>query len=102
MTGTLLTPPVGSAARVKAGELLRRLQRGERLGLPGSRPLPGIGPRVHELRVEDHETGISWRIVYRIDRDAILVVHWFEKRTRATPRGVAPLCRKRLRGYDRG
>jgi phage-related protein len=102
MTGTLRTPPVGPAARIRAGELLRRLQQGEPLGLPASRGLPGVGPRVHELRVEDHETGISWRIVYRIDPDAILVVHWLEKRTRATPRSVVALCRKRLRGYDRG
>jgi phage-related protein len=102
MTGTLRTPPVGTAARIKAGELLRRLQRGALLGLPDSRPMPILGRRVHELRVEDHDTAISWRIIYRIDPDAILVVHWFEKKTRATPRLVVALCRKRLAGYDRG
>jgi phage-related protein len=64
--------------------------------------MPVIGPRVHELRVQDHEAGISWRIVHRIDADAVLVVHWFEKQTRTTPRFVVALCRKRLAGYDRG
>jgi phage-related protein len=101
MTGTLRTPPVGAAARVRAGELLRRLQRGASLGLPESRPMPVIGLRVHELRVNDHEAGIDWRIVHRIDPDAILVVHWFAKKTRTTPRRIVALCHKRLAGYDR-
>lgn len=102
MVGTLQTPPVGREARVEAGVLLRRLQRGEMPGMPRSRPMRGMGPRVHELRVDDRETRRSWRILYRIDPEAILVVHWFEKRAQATPRRVIDLCRKRLEEYDRG
>ena len=102
MLGTLQTPPVGRQARIQAGVLLRRLQRGESVGTPGSRAMPAIGRGVHELRVDDRETRKSWRIVYRVDRDAVLVVHWFEKQTQATPRRVIDLCRRRLGGYDRG
>ncbi len=39
--------------------LLRDLQEGESLGMPHSRPMPGIGPRCHELRVNDENK--TWR-----------------------------------------
>jgi phage-related protein len=64
--------------------------------------MPSIGLRVHELRVDDGEARKTWRIVSRVDPDAVLVVHWFEKRTNATPERVIQLCKKRLGGYDRG
>jgi len=102
MLGTLRTPPVGTAARIEAGVLLRRIQRGESFQWPRSRPMPTVGRRVHELRVEDRETRKSWRILYRIDLDAILVVHWYEKRTRRMPTSEFSLCVKRLQEYDRG
>ncbi len=70
--------------------------------MPCSRALPSVGRAVHELRVRDWETGKAWRIVYRIDSDAILVVHWFEKRTASTPRRMIDICKKRLGEYDRG
>jgi len=92
------SPPFGVAARVEAGYLLRRLQAGEMIGLPMSRPLPAIGARCHELRVND--AGQSWRIVYRIDTDAIVIADVFAKKTRNTPRQVIVTCRRRLRGYD--
>ena len=41
--GEIKTPPFGPKARLEAGFLLRRLQRGESLNLPQSRPMPGIG-----------------------------------------------------------
>jgi phage-related protein len=102
MVETLQTPPVGVGARIEAGVLLRRLQRGESLGMPHSRAMPEIGRRVRELRVNDPETRLTWRIIYRIDRDAILVVHWFDKKTQRTPKRVIDLCERRLEGYDHG
>jgi phage-related protein len=42
----------------------------------------------------------EWRIIYRIDLDAILVVDVFQKKTRETPLSVIGNCRKRLREYD--
>jgi phage-related protein len=102
MVGTLQTPPVGAAARIEAGVLLRRVQRGESLGMPHSRAMPEIGRRVREMRVNDREMRLTWRIVYRIDPDAILVVHWFEKKAQRTPKSVVDLCKRRLQDYDRG
>jgi len=60
--------------------------------------MPTIGPRCHELRIRDREQ--TWRIVYRIDQDAILILEIFTKKTAATPRDVMEDCRRRLRRYD--
>jgi hypothetical protein len=53
------TPPFSAAARIEAGVLLRRLQRGEVMGLPHSRPMPEITRRCHELHVKDGPTGLA-------------------------------------------
>ena len=96
--GEIKTPPFSAEARIEAGTLLRRLQQGESLGLPHSRPMPSIGRRCHELRVKGKQA--EWRIVYRVDPDAILVVDVFSKKTRTTPREVINTCRRRLKQYD--
>ena len=96
--GEVKTPPFSSLARVEAGFIFRRLQSGEKLSLPWSRPMPSIGPRVHELRVNDER--ITWRIIYRLDSDAIVIVEVFEKKTRTTPKTVVDTCRRRLKQYD--
>lgn len=96
--GEVKTPPFSGEARVEAGTLLRRLQRGEKLGLPHSRPMPGIGRRCHELRVQD--TDCIWRIVYRVDSDAVIVAEVFSKKTYATPKQIIETCRRRLGSYD--
>ena len=57
----LKTPPLSSVARIEAGGLLRRLQRGELIALPHSRPMPRIGQGCHELRIPD--PGKTWRIM---------------------------------------
>jgi len=98
LKGEIHTPPMSEAARRETGFLLRRLQRGENLGLPHSRPMPVIGSRCHELRV--HDANRTWRVIYRIDQDAILVVEVFEKKTRATPHHVVADCQRRLRLYN--
>lgn len=96
--GEVKSPPFSPAVRVEAGELLRRLQNGELLSLPHSRPMPSIGARCHELRIVDED--LSWRIVYRVDKDAVLIAEVFRKSTRETPRHVIEACRRRLRLYD--
>jgi len=63
--GEVKTPPFSQTARIEAGFLLRRLQEGENLSLPHSRPMPSIGSRCHELRINDRN--VTWRIVYRVD-----------------------------------
>jgi len=96
--GDIKTPPLSADARVEAGFLLRRLQRGEDLEMPHSRPMPAIGPRCHELRINDVDG--TWRVIYRIDSDAIVITDVFMKKTRTTPRSVIKTCRKRLKEYD--
>lgn len=96
--GEVKTPPFSASARLEAGVLLRRLQQGEKLGLPHSRPMPSIGPRCHELRIPDAEA--TWRIMYRLDPDAIVITEVFAKKTQATPRHVLVTCQRRLRQYD--
>ena len=96
--GEVRTPPFSATARIEAGFLLRRLQQGESLGLPWSRPMPSIGTRCHELRITDEK--VIWRIIYRIDRDAIVIAEVFQKQTRNTPSAVIDNSKRRLRGYD--
>ena len=98
LQGEVKTPPFSAAARIEAGSLLRRLQRGEKLSLPQSRPMPSIGARCHELRVNDEN--VTWRIVYRIDSDAIVILAVFKKATAKTPTQVIDACERRLRIYD--
>jgi phage-related protein len=96
--GQVKTPPLSREARIEMGFLLRRLQHGERLQMPQSRPMPSIGPRCHELRVNDTDT--TWRLTYRVDPDAIVVVEVFAKKTQKTPKDVIQVCKKRLKEYD--
>jgi phage-related protein len=60
--------------------------------------MPVIGPRCHELRVVDQR--ITWRIVYRVDPDAIVIAEVFPKKTNQTPSAVIKACQKRLKEYD--
>lgn len=96
--GEVKSPPFSKDGRIEAGYLLRRLQRGDSLEMPASRPMPSIGARCHELRVND-TTG-NWRLVYRIDTDAIVIVEVFSKKARATPKPVTDVCKGRLKEYD--
>ena len=96
--GEVKTPPFSKPARIEAGFLLRRLQKGDSLGLPWSRPMRSIGPRCHELRIADEKA--NWRILYRIDSDAIVIVEVFRKKTRKTPEAVIEISKRRLRNYD--
>ena len=91
------TPPFSKNARLEAGFLLRKLQRGEMPTMPYSRPMPSIGQRCHELRINDKN--LTWRIVYRIDEDAIIILHVFDKKTNKTPKQVIEICKQRLKLY---
>ena len=96
--GEVKTPPLTAAARIEVGFLLRRLQRGENLSLPASRPMPSVGKRCHELRVNDQAS--TWRILYRVDEAAIVIVDVFSKKTTATPKQVIDAAQVRLSRYD--
>ena len=96
--GEIKTPPLSKEARLEAGYLLRRLQKGLSLGMPHSRPMPSIGSRCHELRVPDISG--QWRIIYRADPDAIVIAEIFKKKTQKTPQYVLDISKDRLRRYD--
>lgn len=98
LEGEVRTPPFSKAARIEAGFLLRRFLLGEMLELPHSRPMPSIGRRCHELRIVDQAT--TWRIIYRIDQDVIVIVDVFSKKTAKTPKNIVESAKMRLRAYD--
>ena len=66
--------------------------------MPQSRPMPSVGKRCHELRIVDENA--TWRIIYRIDEDAIVIAEVFKKKTPETPIAVIHSCVKRLKEYD--
>src|SRR3990172_8351818 len=89
LRGEIKTPPLSSKARIEAGV---------RLSLPHLRPMPALGARCHELRFVDVRA--SWRIMLRIDADAIIILDVFRKTTSQTPHHVLEACRDRLNRYD--
>jgi phage-related protein len=98
LSTSIKSPPFSRDARLEAGFLLRKLQKGERLEMPHSRPMPVVGERCHELRIVDIE--MTWRIIYRIDPDAVVILDVFSKKTRATPQLAIDRSKRRLREYD--
>jgi len=98
LRGSVSSPPFSAEARKEAGFLLRMLQRGEKLSMPQSRPMPSIGRRCHELRIPDQDR--TWRIVYRVDDDAVLILHVFSKKTQRMPKSVVEACMALLSRYD--
>jgi phage-related protein len=90
---------MSSEARVEGGMLLRRLQRGETLAVPESRPMPSIGARCHELRIDDIAQKKEWRIIYYIGNVAIAVLDVSAKETRTTPVDVIKNCKRRLAAF---
>ena len=95
--GEIKTPPFSKEARLEAGFLLRKLQLGEPLSLPQSRPLPVIGKSCHELRIVDRDK--TWRIIYSIEVDAVVILEVFVKKTNKTPKRVIEVSQKRLNLY---
>ena len=97
--GEVKTPPFSQTARLEAGYLLRLLQAGHLLSLPHSRPMPSIRKRCHELRIVDEDK--TWRLIYRIDFDAIILAEVFAKKTQATPKYAIANAQRRLAEYDK-
>jgi phage-related protein len=98
LSGEVKTPPFSAGARIEAGFLLRRLQSGHRLAMPHSRPMPSIGGHCHELRIQDSQK--TWRVIYRVDSDAIIIAEVFAKKQQTTPATVIRRSRERLQRYD--
>jgi phage-related protein len=47
-----------------------------------------------------NDQAVTWRIFYRIDSDAIIVIGVLKKETPSTPKPTIELCIERLKGYD--
>jgi phage-related protein len=83
-------------ARVRLGKDLFRLQMGERIAMPVSRPMPAVGAGVSELRVKGAD-GIFRVFYYLASPKGVLVFHAFVKKTQRTPPLEVELARKRLK-----
>jgi phage-related protein len=80
-------------ARRAAGFELRAVQNG--LEPSDWKPIPVIDPGVNEIRI--HVLG-EWRVIYIAKlRDAVYVLHAFQKKTRKTSRNDIDLARHRFR-----
>ncbi len=66
--------------------------------MPHSRPMPTVGKRCHELRIQDEN--ITWRIVYRTDSDVVIIGEVFAKKSNATPKSVIEISQRRFKEYD--
>jgi phage-related protein len=60
--------------------------------------MPSIGTRCNELRINDEN--LTWRIIYRIYNDAILILDVFEKKTSKTPKSIIDICKQRIKRYE--
>ena len=72
LAGEVKTLPMSLIALREIGFLLRRLQDGEKLALPQSRPIPSVGKACTELRVNGQNK--TWRLFYFLDKDAIVIL----------------------------
>lgn len=95
---TPLFSTFSTEARGEAGFLIRKVQEGELLSMPCSRPMPSIGKNCHELRIRDGEK--NWRIIYRVDSEIVLILEVFNKKTQRTRKQVIKNCQRRIKHYD--
>jgi phage-related protein len=66
--------------------------------MPHSRPMPSIGRHCHELRIQDASR--TWRIIYRVNPDAVVIAEVFAKKQQSTSATVIRISRDRLQKYD--
>ena len=83
-------------ARFRLGRGLFRLQMGEKISMPNSRPMPSVAAGVSELRVRG-EDGIFRVFYFAASPEGVLVFHAFVKKTQRTPPLEIELARKRLK-----
>ena len=82
--------------RREFGKVIFDLQKGEKLAMPLSRPMPSVAPGVEELRIRDRSG--AYRVFYYTKlADSIVIFHAFVKKTRQTPTHEIALAQKRLK-----
>ncbi len=82
--------------RREFGKAIFDLQKGAKLSMPLSRPMPSVASGVEELRVRDRSG--TYRVFYftRLET-AVLIFHAFEKKTQKTPPREIEVARNRLK-----
>lgn len=85
--------------REDLADLLARFDAGLSLRMPVSRPMPGVGFRVHELRLK-HRSG-AYRVFYALDPGVVTLFHVFRKSSEQTPNRILDLVKRRLREVRR-
>ena len=82
--------------RIRLGRGLFRLQLGEQIGTPTSRPMPGVAAGVSEPRVKGED--VAYRaFYYTASVRGVLVFHAFVKKSQRTLPLEIELGRKRLK-----
>lgn len=80
-------------ARQDAGYQLDKVQRGQ--APDDFKPMPAIGKGVEEIRIWD-DSG-TYRVIYTARlRDAVYVLHAFQKKTLTTPKRDIDIAKQRL------
>ena len=82
--------------RREFGKAIFDLQKGQKLSMPLSRPMPSIAPGVEELRVRDR-SGAYRAFYFTRLAGAVLIFHAFEKKTARMPPHEIEIARKRLK-----
>ena len=83
-------------ARREIGKAIFDLQKGEKLSMPLSRPMPSVGAGVEEIRIKDRAG--AYRVFYFTRMaDAVCVFHAFMKKTPRTPPHEIELAQTRLK-----
>lgn len=83
------------SVKMELGKYIYQLQLGHKLSMPVSRPMPGVGLGVSEIRLRD-DSGI-YRVFYYLKVKAhVLIFHAFTKKTQATPKDEIRLGQVRL------
>ena len=82
--------------RIRLGRGLFRMQLGEQIGMPNSRPMPTVASGVSELRVKGEDC-IFRVFYYTASPRGVLVFHAFAKKTQRTPPLEMELAGKRLK-----
>jgi phage-related protein len=86
--------------REDLADTIARLERGQMLSMPLSRPMPSIGAGVHELRFKDR-SGIYRVIYFLAGGGTIWFLHAFQKKTQKTSPHDIDVAKERLRRITR-
>jgi len=85
--------------KLEIGTQLMRIQHGERLSSPLSKPMTVKHQNAHELRLKDRNG--SYRIIYVLNlKDKIFIPHAFSKKTQKTPLKEIKLSIQRIREFS--